>query len=360
MKYQYKYLHVFFYNDIKFYVPLIKGINHNPLLKPNEHFFITDKEMVYNEIKEYNNTLLIKSSHLLKYMANAKWIILHAMPFKKWQFVFLPNSICKKIIWRTWGHDIRPWNKANRPIYDLLKYLEFQMFKKKIGKIFAMGVANGVDIVNIEEVYEHKFKYFQLIYSDSSQNVDMVKNIMPTQKNIKTNILIGHNSSPVDNHLEILDKLSKFKNDNIHLVIPLSYSDPKNGYKERVIDKAYHIFGEDNVTILNDFIPKEEYIQLISKIDIAIMDMYYSNGLGNISYILYFKKKLYVKKGGNMDKCFTRAGIMPSYTSDISNQTFDEFVDNIFDNKYMYFCKGLYDKDFFQNCWKNFMEQCGE
>ena len=360
MKYQYKYLHVFFYNDIKFYVPLIKGINHNPLLKPNEHFFITDKEMVYNEIKEYNNTLLIKSSHLLKYMANAKWIILHAMPFKKWQFCCLPNSLCKRIVWRTWGHDIRPCVKTGRKLYDYLKKVEFKLFVYKIKKIYALGVANLVDVVNFEETYKFKIKTFLMEYTDSSESAQIVKNISPLRSNNGINILIGHNCSPVDNHLEVLNSLARFKKDDVHLVIPLSYSDPKNGYKEQVIKKAYDIFGKDKVTILNDFIPYEQYVKMISQIDVAIMDMYYSNGLGNLDIILYYKKKLYIRKNGNMDKAFRREGIVPYYTCDISSSSFEELVEYKFNENYLKFCEPVYNKDYFENCWRNVMNECGE
>ena len=358
MDYVYKYLHVLFFDDTKFYEPFVRTLCKNKSLSPNEHIFITDKENVYIEIGSYENVFYVKTVDLYKYMKKAKWIFFHAMPLKRWQIILLPNVMCNRIIWRTWGHDIRPWEKTNKRIYDMLKYIEFKLFKTKVKHFYAMGVANDIDIINIEEVFENKFKYFKMNYSDSAANLEILKNIKSESDNFQKNILVGHNCSLVDNHLEILEKLSKFKNENIHLIIPLSYSNAENGYKEQVIEKAYQIFGMNKVTIMNDFIPKEEYIKLISRIDVAIMDMYHSNGLGNVSYILYFKKKLYIKKGGNMDKAFLKEGIIPNYSSDITCQSFEEFIDNSFDNRYMKFCDDLYNKYAFQSCWEKIMEQC--
>lgn len=360
MKYKFKYLHVLFFDDTKFYTSLVKTINSKDVLKPDKHVFITDKENVYKEIAQYTNCHLINDDELLYYISNSRWIIFHAMPLKKWQVCLLPNSICNKIIWRTWGHDIRPWKKTNRFICDFLKYIEFLIFRNKVKKFYAIGIANEIDIVNIEEVYGSKFKYLKINYSDSAENYKLVRNIAPKNDSSTKYVLIGHNCSPVDNHLDILDKLSRYRNEDIHLIIPLSYSNPGNGYKEQIINKAYSIFGMDKVTILDKFVPKDEYVRLLSRIDVAIMDMYYSNGLGNISYILYFRKKLYVRHGSNMDKAFLREGIQPNYTSGILGQSFEEFTKNEFDDKYLKFCEELFDANAFENRWKEIMEECGE
>lgn len=357
MEYTYKYLHVLFFNDIKFYQPLVKILDETEELKPTDHFFITDQMRVYESLRDYKNVRLVKQRELYKYMRKSKWIILHSMPLKKWQVILMPNSICGRIIWRTWGHDIRPVNKGLN-IFDSLRRLVFSLYRKKVEHFFAIGIANEIDIVNAEEVFCHKFRYFKLNYTDCSEEIGLIQRINPISNDKKKYILVGHNCSPVDNHLKILDKLTKFKNEEIHLIIPLSYSDPQNGYKEQVIEKAYRIFGEDNVTILKDFMPHEEYIRLISKIDIAIMDMYYSNALGNVQYILYFKKKLYVCKNGNMDKAFLLEGIKPNYTRDIENQSFEEFVRNDYDDRYKNFCDLLYDENSTRIRWKTMMEEC--
>lgn len=358
MSYSIKYLHVIFFNDIKFYPTLVDGINRNIELKPEEHVFITDKEKVYEKIKSNSNCYLINFRMLYGFMKKSKWIIFHAMPLKKWEFCLLPNCICKKIIWRTWGHDIRPLSKTNNFVYDALKHTEFSLFKKKIENIHAMGIANEIDIINIEEVFERKFKYFQLNYSNSEKIIDYLEKVRPIKRDTITRILIGHNCSPVDNHLEILDKLVEYKDEQIQLIIPLSYSDPKNGYKEKVIARAYQLFGKNKVKIMGEFIPIQEYISLISSIDIAIMDMFHSNGLGNISFVLYFRKKLFIKKDGNIDKAFLSNGISPNYTSDIGVQPFTEFIDNQFDLKYLRFCNTYMEKDSFKKTWLKFMEEC--
>lgn len=354
------YLHVLFFNDLKFYPSLVRSINNINDLKPEQHFFITCNENVFKSIAQYSNVRLVKRMDLYKYIYISKYVIFHSMPLKKWQFILLPRFICKRIIWRTWGHDVRPFERTGLKIYDFLKYVEFQIYKKKLRTICAIGVANKVDIINVEETYNYKFKYFKLNYLNSIETIDLLKKITISKDHEYLKIMIGHNCSPVDNHLEILDILSKYKNEKIHLLIPLSYSNPENGYKEKVIKKAYDIFGQANVTILEDFITLDAYLNIIASIDIAIMDMYYSNGLSNISYVLYFGKKLYIKKNSNFDKAFLRENIVPNYTSEIVTENFNEFKTNNFDIKYNKFCDDLLDKNVFKNGWLKLINELGE
>lgn len=354
---KYIYLHVLFFDDIKFYKSLVRQINDDVELRPKDHFFVTCYMNVYESIKEFSNVRFINKRELFYYMFFSKFVIFHSMSLKKWQFLLLPKFMIKKIIWRTWGHDIRPYEKNNNILLNVLKSLEFKLFKNRIKHIYAMGIANEIDIVNIEEVFKYKFKYFVLNYTNSSDLVRFLKGITPTKNDEYLKILVGHNCSPVDNHLEILDKLKKFKNEKIHLIIPLSYSNPNNGYKEEIIKKAINTFGKSKISILDDFISLNDYIKLISTIDIAIMDMYFSNGLGNISYILYFKKKLYVRNGSNFDVAFRRENIFPNYTSEITLQSFDEFKCNYFNENYLKFCKDLMNEDMFKKNWLKFMNE---
>ena len=168
MKYGYKYLHVLFFDDLKFYPSLVKNINETKMLNPNEHFFITDWEDVYKEIHVYENVRLVKRRELYKFMSQSKWIIFHSMPLKKWQVILLPNSICEKIIWRTWGHDIRPIDIGKSHIIGCLKKWGFAIYRKKVELFFAIGIAIEFVIVNVEDAFGYKFQYFKLNYTDCS------------------------------------------------------------------------------------------------------------------------------------------------------------------------------------------------
>ena len=76
-----------------------------------------------------------------------------------------------------------------------------------------------------------------------------------------------------------------------------------------------------------------DYVRLLSNIDIAIMDQEYSNGLGNLSILIYFKKKIYINKNGNVAQSFKEKNIIANYTDDIKNENFNMFVKNNFDEK---------------------------
>ena len=93
-------------------------------------------------------------------------------------------------------------------------------------------------------------------------------------------VLIGHNGQEHLNHIETLRLLGKYKKENIKLILSLSYGGT-NKYIEEVSKEAKRIFG-DKVIILSDFIPKEEYFELMERIDIALFNTKRQSGLGNI------------------------------------------------------------------------------
>lgn len=326
-----KYLHILSHPDVKFNPDFVRMINESNEFKTEEFLFITWHKNVYDAVKQYKNVFLLKNKNeMFKFLFRSKWIFMHANCFSKLQVILLPKCICKKIIWRTWGHDIRPLKNKK----SIIKRLLFKLYVKKVNKFRAIGIANDIDTVNVQNVFGKKIDVFPINYkyrNNLKEKFDNIKAEMTKNKEIR--ILIGHNAGIAENHIENLQRLAKYSNENIKIILPLSYSNNNNEYVNKIKEESLKIFGKDKVEFLENFLEYFEYVKFLSNIDIAIMDQEFSNGLGNLSILIFFEKKIYVNKNGNIAQSFKDKGILANYTENIKNIDFEEFINNNFDEK---------------------------
>ena len=134
-------------------------------------------------------------------------------------------------------------------------------------------------------------------------------------------ILVGHHGYPGVNHHRVLTTLSRFKDNNIRIILPLSYGDPI--YIDTVVNYAKSLFG-DKAIILNKSMSYNEYEKMIASIDIAVFDTKKLIGQGNISLLLKYGKKIYTPRDG---KIYEKTILFASQLSDINellNCSFDE------------------------------------
>lgn len=144
------------------------------------------------------------------------------------------------------------------------------------------------------------------------------------------NIQLGNSATRTNNHIEILNKLAKYKDKNIKIFAPLSYGD-KN-YANIVINKGKDIFGEKFIA-LTDFIPFEKYLEFLDSVDIAIFAHERQQALGNIVTLLGFGKKVYMNKQSTLFKWFTSRKFIIHELGKINKKDFLE-IKNLNENKH--------------------------
>lgn len=352
-----KYLHIIWHdvNDGKFVSNLIKMINTEPdFFNKKEHLFITPYERLYKYINDNNNVVLVNQNDMLNvYGRKADWIFVHAMNYRFYKIAFMDNAIAKKIIWRTWGHDVFELSRL-KPIYKYNPVIiaVYILYIKKVNKFKAIGIANEVDKVNIQSVYGNNIITYELNYSyDDNNRIEILRNVMNlnSEKREYCRIMVGHSGYKPDNHIEVLRLLSKYRNENIKISLVLSYGEKE--YMDRVIDEAVNIFG-DKVEIINKYMTFEEYALYLNNVDVAILDFVNSNALGNLSILIYLKKKIFINKKGIVAKCLRVHSAKANYSDNIPNLTFEEFKssDSIGDMSFLCFEK---DKKEICQVWKD-------
>jgi len=135
--------------------------------------------------------------------------------------------------------------------------------------------------------------------------------------------MVGHSAHQYLHHKEMLDKLSAYKNENILVSLVLVYGNQV--YAKKVVEYAKKIFGE-KVEILRNRMDFKDYLRYLSTVDIAVFDQIHQSGLGNLHYLLYMEKKIYLNKDGFLKQAFLLEGIYFNTTNKLGLEPFEEFV----------------------------------
>lgn len=154
--------------------------------------------------------------------------------------------------------------------------------------------------------------------SDRTVNLDLCCN--KSRSCLK--ILVGNSATKSNRHYEALDLLSHFANEDIEIILPLSYGDSR--YADDVAIYAESIFG-NKVSVLRDFISEEEYTLLLDQIDIGIFNHDRQQGLGTIMMLFRAGAKVYLSQDSLMSEDLIDEGYVIYPTENISMEKFRDF-----------------------------------
>lgn len=328
---EYKYIHLFPFNENRFYENLIlmfmepeNGFN------ISEHLFVTPHQSVFNELRKYGCVEFFscksKKEKYLEmiraYAPKGRWLFMHAICSPK-QLLQVPNRILRKTIWRTWGGADTQLRYESNLIRNAFKQFVIKpLWIRKIKRFKAFGGTPLYDKIELSDLLKDKsLKVFKLEYPCKNERFEF--SMTSLDDNNKFRVMVGHSATTHDKHIEIISLLEKWKNRDIELYFPLSY----NGYREYVEQVKLHAkkkFGEKAI-FLENVLPKDEYNKLFSTMDAIILADEHSGSAGHVRLALEYHKKIFVKKNGVIQRALDSIA-MPNYSIDmINNMTFDEF-----------------------------------
>ncbi|GAB6099408.1 TDP-N-acetylfucosamine:lipid II N-acetylfucosaminyltransferase [Halanaerocella petrolearia] len=293
-----KYLHIM--SNDKFNTSYIKFIENNFNMK--EHYFIFISGVSENKIPilDRNNIWKISSKKevfkLIKLMNKSSRIFLHGLFNKNIvRLLFVQPWLLKKCSWIIWGGDLYYYkyrdNNWKSNIYEWIRSKVIKRFDSIIA--YARG-----DFEFAKKWYKVKGEYQECLYYPYFAVNDYLKNIkLPSENSMETVIQLGNSADPRNRHIEALQNLEKFRNENIKIVCPLSYGGTED-YIRKVKRVGEKIF-EDKFVTMDRFLPEEEYYKFLSNVDIAIFNHDRQQATGNILSLLYFGKKIYINKKDN-------------------------------------------------------------
>jgi len=296
-----------------------------------EHKFIIIKQKNKNNYinpEEYQNIELFTVSYIqfftVKYLKirklikQAEYIFIHLLTEEISLFLFRFKGKAK-LIWIMWGADLYkylPLKLYDQYTSELLIKLESKM--KSIIKRFYYSFFHQIrksvikrvdyvispykgDVSLLKNFFNTNARWYsQGIYPNpvEFEKFDMEDSYSFKEKfNYKKNgsklLLVGNSGTPTNNHLDILIRLSKMKEQNFTIICPLSYGPLI--YIKKIIEKGKMLFGDCFVPLL-EFLKPDVYYHILKQIDIAIMYHNRQQGMGNIHILVFLGKPICMKK----------------------------------------------------------------
>lgn len=255
---------------------------HDFLLFGNLQTFPTqlDKNVIHINHVYQIFTLILK-------MNQSKKVILHSLfnPIVVLLLFFQP-WLLKKCYWIIWGGDLY-YYKFRDPSVKTSIYENIRCFViKRIGHF----------VTYFEEEYELAQKWYGVSgahHKCFTYPSNIFQAIELKQRNhTSINIQVGNSATQTNQHIDVLERLSIYKDENIKIFTPLSYGDMS--YAKLVIEFGKGVFGDKFIPI-EHFMPFSEYKEFLSDIDIAIFNNNRQQAIGNIISLLGLGKKVFMR-----------------------------------------------------------------
>lgn len=328
----FRYGHILYVNEVKFAVriPMMVCDPENQL-EADQHVFITPHKKVFDGLKPYTENVILadvsnpgSADVVNKYAECCDWLIVHGMP-QPHRALAIKKKYCKKIVWRTWGHDVGYKHQEGQLLKNTVRTMFEFFWKQRVRQFRAVGIANVADKIALTKKFG-KLKLYPIPYTQRGYQNDLeqAKEAMRKDGNT-THILVGHSGTPSDHHIEILKRLEAFKNEDIHLTFILSYGDPEHTYIDKLIRVINDKWSEKS-TIVTEMMSLGDYLKLLSKMDIVFLDGLHSNALGNISTLLYFGKKIFLNRNGILRQAFDLEKVPYCCSDEVENMSFEAFI----------------------------------
>lgn len=271
-----------------------------------------------------------KAMHLYKALDNADIVIWHGFiyPARIALFLCLNKRFLRKSIWIMWGLDLHNWKRPKTSFRNILVNFINYNCRNHMKEVIAL-VEQDRDSFYQQFSSKIPCHIIQLPMSEESfALLDSYSHWKP-RKNGKVFIQIAHNAYSFNRHIDVLNQLKKFKDENIRLFLPLSYGgDPgynSASYIKDLKKELMNIFL-GKAYCINKLMPLLDYTDFLWNMDIAIFNAQRQNGLGNILKLLYVGNKVFLPSDGPLYHYFKEKGIDVYDTLEIQNMDFETFI----------------------------------
>lgn len=323
-----------------FIPPYINIINES--FNPEEHDFMLSSGVSSGDLSGAANINLMGKSkfsklkhyvQLIQKMHQAEKVIVHSLfNIKIVLILFFMPWLLKKCYWVIWGGDLYVHKLGVRNNKWKVKELFRRTVIKNIGNL--VTYIEG-DVALARAWYGAKGDYHECLMYTSNlyKKFDGSKGARDV-----INILVGNSADPNNNHINALEKLLPFKEDNINIFVPLSYGE--QGHAREVIKQGLEWFGH-KFKPLTEFMSFNEYLAFLDTIDIAIFNHDRQQAMGNTITLLGLGKTVYIRANTTQWQFFKDKGIVIKNVEKLSSLRSQNLSENVHIIK-TYFSKGNY------------------
>lgn len=281
------------------------------------------------------------------YSGDCDIVFLHNLQSMPLKFISkIPKAV--KVVWLSWGFDIyghmgsRPlvpipnllqpetrkllWDKQLiSKLKNLYKITRNRQLKKAVARV---DYYSGI----IPEEYNmmSKVPFFhakQIDFRYATPLSDITLSLLETEKPVNgRNILIGNSGDPSNNHVDIFLKLSNLNLSERYIYVPLSYGDDFR-YIKKIKELGVKLWG-DYFVALDNFLPYNEYKEIISSCGFRFFGHERQQALGNINLALMDGCKLFLSDTSVLWRHLKKMGInLYSIQKDINQECLSSNMD---------------------------------
>jgi hypothetical protein len=295
----------------KFIPSFIEFVNEN--FDASEHTF-----WVYGDLERYPIALqgnvnylgkdlfksVKKTLMMFKDIQRKDRVILHSFHgIKMAALLMFTPWVLKKCYWFMWGGDLYQYQTGKRNLKWRLTELFRRPAIKRMGN-FVTYIKGDYELA--QEWYGCSGRLHEcLMYTSNIYKKNIIDGDVAAPDGKKT-ILLGNSADPTNNHFSAFDILETYKNENIEIVVPLSYG--VKSYAAEVVTEGQRRFGSKFVP-LTDFMPFHQYLALLGKVDIAVFNHNRQQAMGNTISLLGLRKTVFLNKGTTQWRFFEEKGI---------------------------------------------------
>lgn len=136
-------------------------------------------------------------------------------------------------------------------------------------------------------------------------------------------ILLGNSATRENRHLQALDFLGNFSEQDLVIYAPLSYGDEE--YRNEVIKKGKELFSEKFVPLL-EYVAFDQYRAFLKTISIGIFNNNRQQGMGNIEVLMRYGAKIYLAVDNPLREEFINQGRITYNANLIEKMKYDDFI----------------------------------
>lgn len=256
---------------------------------------------------------LVGYAKLVKQFHSARKVMLHGLFNIKVVFVLaLCPWVLPKCHWIIWGGDLYQYTKASNTLGSRLKESLRRFVIHRVG--YLITYVEG-DVELARQWYGAKGTHQECImYLSNVVDPIMMVDSRPAFDHDGLKILLGNSADPSNNHIESLERLLPFKDQNIKIFAPLSYGD--RNYADKVIRQGKEWFGCKFVD-MTDFMPFEHYLKFLKSLDIAIFNHQRQQAMGNTITLLGMGKTVFMRSDVSHWRFLNSLGVKLNDVADI-------------------------------------------
>lgn len=230
-------------------------------------------------------------ARLITEMHTAKIVMLHGL-FNTRLLVLLALMpwLTSKCYWVVWGGDLYQYKTSKNSWRSRLKEPFRRLVIRRVGHLVTY-IKGDVELAR--QWYGAKGIHHECImYLSNVVDPKLMGESGATFRHEGLHILLGNSAASSNNHIEALERLLPFKDQNIRIFAPLSYGN--QSYANEVIGLGKAWFG-DKFVPMTDFMPFEQYLEFLKSLDIAIFNHQRQQAMGNTITLLGMGKTVFMR-----------------------------------------------------------------